>query len=210
MSSSIPKLMHAVILTGHGGMDKLEYKNNIDVPVPKKDEVLIRVKGAGVNNTDINTRIGWYSKSDNKNMNDGSWSGNPLDFPIIQGADICGNIIAVGSQVNQSRIGERVIVRTMQTVPENQKNFSAWTVGSECNGGFAQYTSIRSSEAFVINSNWTDAEIASIPCAYSTAEGLLHRSRVGKEKVFITGASGGVGSAAIQLAKLRNATVIAQ
>ena len=210
MSSSIPKLMHAVILTGHGGMDKLEYKNNIDVPVPKKDEVLIRVKGAGVNNTDINTRIGWYSKSDNKNMNDGSWSGNPLDFPIIQGADICGNIIAVGSQVNQSRIGERVIVRTMQTVPENQKNFSAWTVGSECNGGFAQYTSIRSSEAFVINSNWTDAEIASIPCAYSTAEGLLHRSQVEKEKVFITGASGGVGSAAIQLAKLRNATVIAQ
>ena len=210
MSSSIPKLMHAVILTGHGGMDKLEYKNNIDVPVPKKDEVLIRVKGAGVNNTDINTRIGWYSKSDNKNMNDGSWSGNPLDFPIIQGADICGNIIAVGSQVNQSRIGERVIVRTMQTVPENQKNFSAWTVGSECNGGFAQYAAIRSSEAFVINSNWTDAEIASIPCAYSTAEGLLHRSQVEKEKVFITGASGGVGSAAIQLAKLRNATVIAQ
>ena len=210
MSSSIPKLMHAVILTGHGGMDKLEYKNNIDVPVPKKDEVLIRVKGAGVNNTDINTRIGWYSKSDDKNMNDGSWSGNSLDFPIIQGADICGNIVAVGSQVNQSRIGERVIVRTMQTVPENQKNFSAWTVGSECNGGFAQYTSIRSSEAFVINSNWTDAEIASIPCAYSTAEGLLHRSQVRKEKVFITGASGGVGSAAIQLAKLRNATVIAQ
>jgi len=194
MSSSIPKLMHAVILTGHGGMDKLEYKNNIDVPVPKKDEVLIRVKGTGVNNTDINTRIGWYSKSDDKNMNDGSWSGNSLDFPIIQGADICGNIVAVGSQVNQSRIGERVIVRTMQTVPENQKNFSAWTVGS----------------AFVINSNWTDAEIASIPCAYSTAEGLLHRSQVEKEKVFITGASGGVGSAAIQLAKLRNATVIAQ
>ena len=210
MSSSIPKLMHAVILTGHGGMDKLEYKNNIDVPVPKKDEVLIRVKGTGVNNTDINTRIGWYSKSDDKNMNDGSWSGNPLDFPIIQGADICGNIVAVGSQVNQSRIGERVIVRTMQTVPENQKNFSAWTVGSECNGGFAQYAAIRSSEAFVINSNWTDAEIASIPCAYSTAEGLLHRSQVEKEKVFITGASGGVGSAAIQLAKLRNATVIAQ
>jgi len=202
--------MHAVILTGHGGMDKLEYKNNIDVPVPKKDEVLIRVKGAGVNNTDINTRIGWYSKSDDKNMNDGSWSGNSLDFPIIQGADICGNIVAVGSQVNQSRIGERVIVRTMQTVPENQKNFSAWTVGSECNGGFAQYAAIRSSEAFVINSNWTDAEIASIPCAYSTAEGLLHRSQVEKEKVFITGASGGVGSAAIQLAKLRNATVIAQ
>ena len=210
MSSSIPKLMHAVLLTSHGGMDKLEYRSDVDVPVPKEDEVLINVKGAGINNTDINTRIGWYSKSSVENADDGSWSGNPLNFPIIQGADICGNIVAVGSSVDKKRIGERVIVRTMQTVPNNKKNFSAWTVGSECNGGFAQYASIRSSEAFIINSNWTDIEIASIPCAYSTAEGLLHRAQVVKEKILITGASGGVGSAAIQLAKLREATVIAQ
>ena len=210
MSSSIPKLMHAVLLTSHGGMDKLEYRSDVNVPVPKEDEVLINVKGAGINNTDINTRIGWYSKSSVENADDGSWSGNPLNFPIIQGADICGNIVAVGSSVDKKRIGERVIVRTMQTVPNNKKNFSAWTVGSECNGGFAQYASIRSSEAFVINSNWTDIEIASIPCAYSTAEGLLHRAQVVKEKILITGASGGVGSAAIQLAKLREATVIAQ
>ena len=210
MSSSIPKLMHAVLLTSHGGMDKLEYRSDVDVPVPKEDEVLINVKGAGINNTDINTRIGWYSKSSVENADDGSWSGNPLNFPIIQGADICGNIVAVGSSVDKKRICERVIVRTMQTVPNNKKNFSAWTVGSECNGGFAQYASIRSSDAFVINSNWTDIEIASIPCAYSTAEGLLHRAQVVKEKILITGASGGVGSAAIQLAKLREATVIAQ
>ena len=210
MSSSIPKLMHAVLLTSHGGMDKLEYRSDVDVPVPKEDEVLINVKGAGINNTDINTRIGWYSKSSVENADDGSWSGNPLNFPIIQGADICGNIVAVGSSVDKKRIDERVIVRTMQTVPNNKKNFSAWTVGSECNGGFAQYASIRSSEAFIINSNWTDIEIASIPCAYSTAEGLLHRAQVVKEKILITGASGGVGSAAIQLAKLREATVIAQ
>ena len=99
-------------------------------PFLKPDEVLLGVKGAGVNNTDINTRIGWYSKSADNKSNDGSWSGNPLDFPIIQDADICGNIVAVGSQVNQSRIGEQVIVRTMQTTPENHHNFSAWTVGS--------------------------------------------------------------------------------
>jgi NADPH:quinone reductase-like Zn-dependent oxidoreductase len=210
MFSSIPKLMHAVILTGHGDMDKLEYKTNIDVPVPKDDEVLIRIKGDGINNTDINTRTGWYSKSSVENADDGNWSGNPLYFPIIQGADICGIVVAVGSSIDNKRIGERVIVRTMQTVPKNKNNFSAWTVGSECNGGFAQYASIRSSEAFLINSNWTDADIASIPCAYSTAEGLLHRSQVKEEKVFITGASGGVGSAAIQLAKLRGATIIAQ
>ena len=105
MSSSIPKLMHAVLLTSHGGMDKLEYKSDVDVPVPKEDEVLINVKGAGINNTDINTRIGWYSKSSVENADDGSWSGNPLNFPIIQGADICGNIVAIGSSVDKKRIG---------------------------------------------------------------------------------------------------------
>ena len=59
MSSSIPKRMHAVLLNGHGGLDKLEYRSDVEVPVPKEDEVLINVKGAGVNNTDINTRTGW-------------------------------------------------------------------------------------------------------------------------------------------------------
>ena len=210
MSSSIPKQMHAVLLTSHGEMDKMEYRSDVDVPVPKENEVLINVKGAGINNTDINTRIGWYSKSSVGNAGDGSWSGNPLNFPIIQGADICGNIVAVGSSVDKKRIGERVIVRTMQEVPSNQNNFSSWTVGSECNGGFAEFSTMRSSETFKINSEWSDSDLASIPCAYSTAEGLLHRSQVGKEVVLITGASGGVGSAAIQLAKLRGAKVIAQ
>ena len=210
MSSSIPKQMHAVLLTSHGEMDKMEYRSDVDVPVPKENEVLINVKGAGINNTDINTRIGWYSKSSVENADDGSWSGNPLNFPIIQGADICGNIVAVGSSVDKKRIGERVIVRTMQEVPSNQNNFSSWTVGSECNGGFAEFSTMRSSETFKINSEWSDSDLASIPCAYSTAEGLLHRSQVGKEVVLITGASGGVGSAAIQLAKLRGAKVIAQ
>mgnify|MGYP003303258221 CR=1 FL=1 len=112
--------------------------------------------------------------------------------------------------VDKKRIGERVIVRTMQEVPFNHDSYSSWTVGSECNGGFAQYTSIRSSEAFSIISNWSDVELGSIPCAYSTAEGLLYRSKLKDEIVFITGGSGGVGSAAIQLAKLRGSKVIVQ
>ena len=219
----IPKSMHAVLLTGHGGIDKLVYKTDVEVPVPKPEEVLISVKGAGVNNTDINTRIGWYSKSVTSDTNhggavgledakteDGSWSGNPLNFPLIQGADVYGEIAMVGSDVSPSRIGESVLVRTMQENPDTFKKNSCWTLGSECNGGFAQYTAVRSSEAFEINSDWSDTELASIPCAYSTAEGLLQRSEVEEEKILITGASGGVGSATIQLAKLRNATVIAQ
>ena len=111
---NIPKTMHAVLLTGHGGLEKLEYKTDVKVPIPKDDEVLIKVSAAGINNTDINTRTGWYSKS---TVNDGgSWSGEPIKFPIIQGVDVCGNIVSSGSKVNSSRIGERVIVRPMQTL----------------------------------------------------------------------------------------------
>ena len=218
----IPKTMHAVLLTGHGGIDKLVYKTDVEVPFPKPDEVLISVKAAGINNTDINTRIGWYSKSvtsdtsqggatglEDAKSEDSSWSGKPLSFPLIQGADVYGEIAKVGSNVNPTRVGESVLVRTMQENPDTSEN-SCWTLGSECNGGFAQYTAVRSSEAFVINSDWSATELASTPCAFSTAEGLLHRSKVEKETVMITGASGGVGSAVIQLAKLRDATVIAQ
>ena len=218
----IPKTMHAVMLTGHGGIDMLVYKTDVEVPLPKSDEVLIRVKASGVNNTDINTRIGWYSKSVNSDTNkggasgledakknDSSWSGKPLKFPLIQGADVYGEIVKVGSDISPKRIGESVLVRTMQENPHTSEN-NCWTLGSECNGGFAQYTAVRSSEVFVINSDWSDTDLGSIPCAYSTAEGLLHRAKLEKETILITGASGGVGSAAIQLAKLRDATVIAQ
>ena len=218
----IPKTMHAVMLTGHGGIDMLVYKTDVEVPLPKSDEVLIRVKASGVNNTDINTRIGWYSKSvtsdtnkggasglEDAKKNDSSWSGKPLKFPLIQGADVYGEIVKVGSDISPKRIGESVLVRTMQENPHTSEN-NCWTLGSECNGGFAQYTAVRSSEVFVINSDWSDTDLGSIPCAYSTAEGLLHRAKLEKETILITGASGGVGSAAIQLAKLRDATVIAQ
>ena len=178
--SQIPKTMHAVLLTGHGGIDKLVYKTDVEVPVPKPDEILISVKGAGLNNTDINTRIGWYSKSVTSDTNQGgadgledaktedsSWSGKPLNFPLIQGADVYGEIATVGSDVSQSRIGENVLVRTMQENPDNSEKNSCWTLGSECNGGFAQYIAVRSSETFVINSNWSATELASIPVSYT-------------------------------------------
>ena len=215
--------MKGVHLIGHGGFEKLVFKSDIPKPEPKDDEVLIKVSAAGVNNTDINTRIGWYSKSVTTDTNDGgekgffssnekdaTWSGNPLKFPRIQGADVCGKIISVGKNVDQSRIGERVIVRSMQSDPNNLNEISTYVIGSEIDGGFAEYVAVSSSETFKIDSDWSDVELASIPCAYSTAEGMLHRVNLKKEKVLITGASGGVGSAAIQLAKRRGAFVIAQ
>ncbi len=215
-------MMCAVLLTGHGGYEKLEYRTDVPVPQPKPGEVLIRVAASAVNNTDINTRIGWYSKAVGEGSNaggaagfagaddaDASWTGEALKFPRIQGADACGRIVAVGEGVDAGRIGERVIVRNLLRTYVGWKPWECWTFGSECDGGFAQFTVAPARETFAVNCDWSDAELAAIPCAWSTAENMLHRGKVGAETVLITGASGGVGSSAVQLAKLRGATVIA-
>lgn len=209
--------MTAVLLTGHGGPEKLELHHDVPVPQPGPDAVLIEIGASAVNNTDINTRIGWYSKAVDgatsdpatPDAEDASWSGVPLRFPRIQGADCCGRIVAVGAGVSPSRIGERVLVRNMLRAPVGFRPYECWTFGSECDGGFAQFAVAPSADTFAVRSTWTDAELASIPCAWSTAENMLHRAGVGAERVLITGASGGVGSAAVQLAKRRGAYVIA-
>lgn len=219
--SPVPSMMSAVLLTGHGGLEKLQYRADVPVPKPGADEVLIQVSAAGINNTDINTRLGWYSKSVSEATNaggvegfeeisdeDASWSGTALTFPRIQGADVTGRIVAVGSDVDPHRLGERVIVRTMLRHYVDRRPYESWTLGSECNGGFAQYIAIASDETHAIDSDWTDEALAAVPCAYSTAENMLHRANVGAERVLITGASGGVGLAAVQLARRRGASVI--
>ena len=198
--SKIPETMSAILTTGHGGFEVLEFRIDVKVPMPMSDQVLIKVLGAGINNTDINTRTAWYSKAVTGETNsnegldeDGGWSGKPLDFPIIQGADCYGEIVAVGVGVNSERIGERVLVRTMQQYALGYRPYECWTMGSECDGAFAEFMVAFSEESFKIESDWSAAELASIPCAYSTAENLLERSNVmAGEVVLITGASGGV------------------
>ena len=115
---------------------------------------------------------------------------------------------ACGEGVDPARIGERVLVRPMQSVPGDEHACRCWTMGSECDGGFAEYCVARSSETWRVECDWSDIELASIPCAFSTAEGMLQRASLGAERVLVTGASGGVGSAAIQLARRRGASVI--
>ncbi len=201
--------MRAVWLTGHGDLDKLEVRSDIPVPSPGPREVLIRVAAAGINNTDINTRTAWYSKKDGASE-DASWAGAPIRFPRIQGADVCGRIVAVGEEVGTDRVGERVLVEPCIREANGQELERPWYFGSECDGGFAEYTVVASRHAYRIESALSDTELASFPCSYSTAENLLTRSRVeAGDRVLVTGASGGVGSAALQLAKARGAQVIA-
>jgi NADPH:quinone reductase-like Zn-dependent oxidoreductase len=206
--NEIPKFMRGVQLIGHGGFDKLMLRDDIPIPVPGPYDVLIKVGAAGVNNTDLNTRLAWYSKSD-EDSSDASWSGSPLQFPRIQGADVCGKIVAVGKKVSNAFIGQRVLVEPCIREAGGQKLESPWYFGSECDGGFAEYTIVAARHAHKVNSRFSDIELASFPCSYSTAENLLTRVDVtANEVVLVTGASGGVGSAVVQLAKARGATVV--
>ena len=219
---NLPSQMQAVLLTEHGGPEVLRVVNDRPVPTPATDGVLIRVGACGVNNTDINTRIGWYSKAVRDDTNsaasndvepdssDSSWSGASIGFPRVQGADICGEIVSVGSNVDSARIGERVLVQSMQPQIDNDDGLSCITIGSEVDGGFAEYVTARSDMTHAMNSTLSDAELASFPCAYTTAENMLERINLAEgERVLITGASGGVGSAAVQLAKRRGCHVTA-
>ncbi|WP_299390716.1 alcohol dehydrogenase family protein [Pelagibius sp.] len=219
---TLPQTMRGMVLTGHGGLEKLEWREDLAVPNPGADEVLIRVAASSVNNTDINTRTGWYSKSVRGDTAsgatqgygaaadaDGGWSGVAFSFPRIQGADCCGEIVAAGAAVPAARIGERVLVRALQSTASPGSGPATATFGSECDGAFADYALARSEDAIAVRSDLSDVELASFPCAFSTAEGMVQRGGLGAERVLITGASGGVGSAAIQLAKRRGAEVTA-
>ena len=205
----LPQQMTGVVLTGHGGPDKLEVRTDLPVPSPEPGDVIIRVGAAGVNNTDINTRTAWYSKGDAEGE-DATWSGKPLEFPRIQGADVCGEIVAVGSDIDAGRIGQRVLVEPCIRFADGAEQMPPWYFGSECDGGFAQYTRVDARHAYTITSALSDTELASFPCSYSTAENMLTRANLqAGETVLVTGASGGVGSATVQLARARGARIIA-
>jgi len=217
----IPKTMKAVVLTGHGGLDKLVYQD-VPVPSPGPTQVLVKVAATGMNNTDVNTRAGWYSKSVTEATTggayetldgtaDNTWGGAGIQFPRIQGADVCGHVVAAGDMADQSLVGKRVITDNwLRDWDDPQNMHKTGYFGSEADGGYAEYCVIDHRNVRAVDSDLADAELATFSCSYSTAEGMLDRANVGAEdRVLVTGASGGVGGALIQLAKRRGATVVA-
>jgi len=213
--------MKAVVTTGTGDLDRLEYR---DVPIltTGRGEVLLRVLAAGVNATDVNTRLGWYSPSvtaateqvaeaqepSAAAREDGGWS-EPTPFPLIQGTDCCGRVAAVGAGGDAELTGRRVLVRPCMRPQGFASPETIW-MGSDFDGAFAQFVRVPASEVFVVETGLSDVELGAIPCSYGTAENMLGRARVSAgEHVLVTGASGGVGTAAVQLAKSRGATVTA-
>ncbi len=223
--TSLPETMRAVVLTGHGGLEKLDYRLDWPTPEPGPGDVIVKVGACGLNNTDINTRTAWYSKAvsdgitddggkegfDEADETDASWGSSTITFPRIQGADVAGIIAAVGEGVNPDRIGERVMIDPwLLGLGDWMDTSRSLYFGSECDGGYADYTKVRTENAIKLESDLSDAELATFPCAYTTAENLVARTNLQPgETIVIAGASGGVGSGAIQLCRLRGANVIA-
>jgi len=203
--SKIPETMKAMVLTGHGGTDKLEYQE-VPVPEPGAGQVLVQVTATAKNNTDRKAREGLYPTKKGE-MTSFQMGGKPtLEFPRIQGADIVGRVVAVGEGVSGSRIGERGLLDfNLYANERTDINLTPDYYGHGADGGFAEYVALPSDQFHHIpNPDLADAELASMGmCSYQTAFHMLTSANVqAGEHVLVTGASGGVGTALIQLCRI--------
>jgi len=220
-AASLPTVMRAALLRGNGGPEMLEVRNDVAVPQPNQGEVLIRVAACGVNNTDINTRVGWYSKSvtsgtsgegfTDSQTDDATWGLGGLAFPRIQGADICGIVVSAHDGEGVELVGRRVMVDPwIRDAHDPADRSLAGYLGSEHDGGFAEYCAIPARNVHPVDTDLSDIELATFACSWSTAEHMLQRVELrAGQSIAIPGASGGVGSALVQLAKRRGAAVTA-
>jgi NADPH:quinone reductase-like Zn-dependent oxidoreductase len=206
--SSMPAVMAAAVTIGHGGPDKLEFRLDQPVPSLPHGQAMVRVTAAAVNNTDIWSREGRYGTADDPDAVAG-WKGVPLDFPRIQGMDIAGAVVDVERDTDRGWIGRRVVV---DPAAEYDGDYPTHIVGSEVDGGFAQFFACSVDRLHdVSESPLTDAQVSCLPTAYGTALGMLNRARCrAGERVLVTGSSGGVGMAAIQLLAARGCRVVAR
>jgi alcohol dehydrogenase len=179
--------MKAVVIEKQGAIGNLRYREWPD-PEPRPDDVLLGVKAVGLNHLDIFVRRGM--------------PGFPIKTPFISGGDIAGEIIACGSAVTGWRPGDRVAVNPM--TPEGM-------LGEELQGGMAEQLRIPASHILRIPDGMDFVTAAAIPINFGTALRML--VTIGNlqrgELVLVVGASGGVGTAAIQLARNMGASVIA-
>ncbi|MFE5242259.1 MULTISPECIES: zinc-binding dehydrogenase [unclassified Streptomyces] len=203
-----PETMRAVRIAGHGGPEVLE-PAHVAVPVPQAGEVLVRVAAVALNNTDLWTREGAYGRPGDPEALSG-WRG-PIAFPRIQGADVAGRVVAVGADVDGGLAGRRVVVDPAIYDTEGPDANPVGLMGSERDGGYAEYVTAPAARVHdVTDSPLTDDQLATLPTAYGTALGMIERGRLREgETALVSGASGGVGIALIQIARARGARVLA-
>ena len=183
--------MRAAVIHEHGGAGSIRYIPDYPDPTPAADEVLVRVRATTLNYHDIFTRRGM--------------PGIKVPMPCIMGIDFAGEIVAVGSQVKDWKAGQRIMVD-----PVDRKN-NAGLLGEMRPGGLAELCAVPEHHLIALPDEVSFEAAACMPVAYGTALRMMYtigRVRQG-ERVLILGASGGVGTCCVQLAKLAGAEVIA-
>ena len=181
--------MRAVVLREHGGLDKLEYVQDFPDPVVCDGHVVIRVGATSFNYHDVFTVRGM--------------PGIKVPMPMIIGLDIAGEIIEVGGGVTGWRKGDRVLV--------NPLNRQKGLMGEMMHGGLAEKCLVAEHQLIRMPEGVSFAQAASLPVAYGTAHRMIitHNTIKAGDKVVVLGASGGVGTGCVLLAKMLGAEVVA-
>ena len=184
--------MRAVLTVGHGARDRLQLDEHFPDPQPQRDEVLLRIVATAVNYHDIFTRRGM--------------PGIKIPLPVIVGSDIAGEVAAVGADVHAWKVGDRALV---DPVFRDGKRFGM--IGETTHGGRAELIAVAASQLVAVPAAVSLEDAASLPLAYGTAYRMLvTQGQVGRgDKVLVLGASGGVGVACLQIAKLLGAEIVA-
>lgn len=184
--------MRAVVIHEHGGRDKLILEDVLD-PQPAAGEILVRVKAVGLNYLDIFVRRGM--------------PGLPIDLPRISGGDIAGDVAALGEGVESLSVGQRLLIDPAITMPDG----TLGALGESTTGGLAEYIVVPAGNAIPLPDDITYEHAAALPIAYGTAWRMLRtrgKIRAG-ESILILGASGGVGTGCVQIAKMIGCEVYA-
>jgi len=181
--------MKAVVLREHGGLDKLQYVTDFPDPVVAVGHVVIRVRATSFNYHDVFTVRGM--------------PGIKVPMPMIIGLDIAGEILEAGPGVEGWKPGDRVLVN-----PLNRKK---GLMGEMIHGGLAEKCLVAADQLLRMPEKVSFEDAASLPVAYGTAHRMIvtHDTIRKGETVLVLGASGGVGTGCVLLAKMRGAEVIA-
>src|SRR5438105_3569269 len=181
--------MRALVLRTHGGLENLDIVGDYPMPQVAEGHVVIRVRASSFNYHDVFTVRGM--------------PGIKVPLPVIIGLDMAGDIAEVGAGVTGWKIGDRVLV--------NPVNKNKGLMGEMLDGGMAEYCLVAADQLVAMPPDVSFADAASLPVAYGTAHRMLitHQTVKAGERVIVLGASGGVGTGCVILAKLLGAHVIA-
>ena len=185
----MPDQMRALVLKQHGSLDHLEVVADRPVPGALDGHVVIRVRAASFNYHDVFTVKGM--------------PGIKVPLPVVIGLDMAGEVHAIGKGVSGWNIGDRVLV--------NPLNKSKGLMGEMLDGGMAEYCLVAADQLLRMPGKVSFEQAAALPVAYGTAHRMFvtHNTITKGERVIVLGASGGVGTGCVLLAKMLGCEVIA-